>query len=187
MSNGYLFLICFLANLTFSYSINAQTFGWSASPGILIDSEFVDGTEVGPSLSGEFILLPNEKLSYFLSLSLARTDFSVAEDQLHRNWGIPTLGLRYALPGKGVNVSLSLGLGAIIFDDVNETDPGFTSSANAEELLMPSLEGRLPLKDAWHLKLAAQYLMTDWWNAILDPNEGALNHRFQVSLGVEFR
>ncbi len=167
--------------------VNAQSLGWTGSASVLFDTEFSNGTEAGPGLSGSVTLLPNQTLSYFLNVTVARTDFPVGVDDLHRNWGIAAVGLRLARSGERQRVGISLGLGAVVFDDVSETDPGFRSSANAEEMLQLGVEGSIPLNESLHLRLALQDMVTGWWNAIIDPSEGNLNHRFQLSLGVEFR
>ncbi len=165
----------------------AQSFGWAAAPAILFDAEFVDGTEVGPALSGELILSPQEARSYFLGLTIARTDFPVGVDELHRNWGTAALGLRFALPAEKISLRFSLGVGFLVFDDVSETDPGFRSSANWEELLLPGIEGSIPLRGRWHFRVVAQDMVTGWWNALIDPDEGAVGHRFLISVGLESR
>ena len=84
------------------------------------------------------------------------------------------------LPSFGV----LLGIGALFWDDISETGPGFRSSANAEELLVAGAELRWPLGGGLGVSLSVLDQLTGWWNAILDPSEGRLNHRFLVAAGL---
>ena len=74
--------------------------------------------------------------------------------------------------------------GVLAWDDVSETDPGFRSSANAEEMLLPGIEFSMPVGSSLRVRVSIRDQVTGWWNAILDPDEGEANHRLVVSLGL---
>ena len=162
---------------------NAQSVDWTAGPAILFDTDFVDGTEIGPGLFVDLLARPRRTVSYFASVSAARTDFPVSDDQLHRNFGAAALGLRVSA-GSEVRVGVLLGMGALVSDDVSETDPNFASSANYEEMLLAGIEVGVPLGHSLHVRLSVRDQVTGWWWRIWDPVEGALNHRFILTLGL---
>jgi len=64
----------------------AHSFEWSVFPMVFLDSEFTDGPEVGPGVSLGAALSPGGSVADGLFLTLARTDFLVASDDLHRNF-----------------------------------------------------------------------------------------------------
>lgn len=161
-----------------------QSLEWSVGALLLLDTEFSDGTEVGPGLFATVTVAPRRTLSYFGLVSAARTDFRVASDELHRNFGSAAVGLRLSTQSEGPRVGLTLGLGLVAWDDVSETDPGFRSSANAEEMLLPGAEVSLPVGSSWRLTLSARDQFTGWWFAVLDPDEYGVNHRIVFSLGM---
>ena len=162
---------------------SAQSIEWTAGPVILFDTDFVDGTEIGPGLFLDVVWGPRRTVSYFASISAARTDFPVAGDQLHRNFTAAALGLRVSA-GNRVRAGVLLGMGALVSDDVSETDPNFVSSANYEEMLLPGVEVGVPVGRSLDVRLSIRDQVTGWWNRILDPAEGALNHRFILTLGL---
>ena len=75
-------------------------------------------------------------------------------------------------------------MGALVSDDVSETDPNFVSSANYEEMLLPGVEVGVPVGRSLDVRLSIRDQVAGWWNRILDPAEGALNHRFILTLGL---
>ncbi len=154
-----------------------QSVEWAAGPAILFDDDSVDDTEIGPGLFLDVLMGPRRTVSYFVSVSAARTDFPVADDQLHRHFGAAALGFRVST-GSQVRVGVLLGMGALVWDDVSETDPDFRSSANGEEMLLPGIEVGVPIGRSLDVRLSIRDQVTGWWNRILDPAEGALNHRF---------
>jgi hypothetical protein len=163
---------------------HAQSLEWSVAGTMLLDTELVDGTKAGPGVSATVTLAPTRGLSYYGLISVARTDFPVASDQLHRNYASLAAGLRFARPSAGFRAGLTLGVGLLAWDDVSETDPGFRSSANAEEMLLPGVEASMPLASRWRLTLSARDQLTGWWNAILDPAEYGVSHRILLSVGL---
>ena len=66
----------------------AHSFEWSVLPMVFLDSEFTDGPEVGPGVSLGAALSPGGSVADGLFLTLARTDFLVASDDLHRNFAL---------------------------------------------------------------------------------------------------
>ena len=52
---------------------SAQSVEWTAGPVILFDTDFVDGTEIGPGLFLDVVWGPRRNVSYFASISAART------------------------------------------------------------------------------------------------------------------
>jgi hypothetical protein len=165
----------------------AQSLSWGIAPSAFVDAEFHDGAKVGLGLSAEAELGWQRRLSYVGLLTLARTDFPVADDELHRNFVAGAIGVRLMPVGAGTAIGATLGIGVLVWDDVNETDPGFRSSANGEEMLIPGVEVRFGSSGSWGVALFARDQMTGWFNAILDPDEGALSHRFVVGAGFYFR
>lgn len=164
--------------------VSAQGLGWGVATSAIIDTEFTDGAEVGPGLTGEIEVQAEGLLSYSVVISVARTDFPVAADELHRNLGAVALGVRLMRDREGPSVGLVLGIGALFWDDVSETDPAFRSSAQAEEMLLPGVEVRWPLGGDLGLSFSVRDQLTGWWWAILDPSEGELNHRLIVAVGL---
>ena len=162
----------------------AQGIGWAIAPSAIIDTESSDDTQFGPGITGEVEVKADDVLSYSAVISLARTDFPVGADDLHRNFGAVAVGGRLMRDGEVPSVGLLFGIGALFWDDVSETDPGFRSSANAEELFLMGAELRWPLGDGIGLSLSVRDQLTGWWSAILDPSEGQLHHRFLIAAGL---
>ena len=177
-------LLCALLVAVSWSPLKAQSLGWGIAPSVILDTDFTDGTELGPGITGEVELRAASLVSYTAVVSLARTDFPVGADDLHRNFGSVAFGARLMPGGEGPTVGLLLGIGALFWDDVSETDPGFRSSANGEEMLVPGVELRWPVRGGLGVSLSVRDQLTGWWNAILDPSEGELNHRLMIGLGL---
>ena len=88
---------------------SAQSFEWSVSPMVFLDSEFTGGPEVGPGVSLGAALSPGGSVAYGLFLTLARTDFPVASDDFHRNFASAGVGLRLMTGGDGATIGIALG------------------------------------------------------------------------------
>ena len=167
---------------------SAQSFEWSVSPMVFFDSEFTDGPEVGPGVSLGAVLSPGGSVSYGLFLTLARTDFPVASDDFHRNFASAGVGLRLMTGGDGATIGIALGAGVFVEDDVNETDPKFTSSANGEEIVMLGVEAQFPVTASWGVTIFARDQVGGWWLGLLtSDDEYSLTHRFLLGAGVYFR
>ena len=178
-------IVLIILPLTTAESVAAdQGFGWAVAPSVIIDTEFPEDTRIGPGITAEIEAMPEGILSYSAVVSLARTDFSSGADDLHRNFGSFTLGARLMRDGERPSLGLLIGIGALFWDDLSETDPGFRSSANAAELLLPGVELRWPLGGGLGVSLSVRDQLTGWWNAILDPSEGRVDHRFVISAGL---
>jgi hypothetical protein len=162
----------------------AQGLVWSVAPSVIIDTEFAGDTQIGPGLTGEVEVSTERRLSYSAVLSIARTDFPVGADELHANFGAIALGVRLMQNREGPSFGVFLGAGALFWDEVSETDPGFRSSANGEEMLLPGVELRWPIGESFGLSFSVRDQLTGWWNAILDPSEGELNHRLMIAAGL---
>ena len=176
--------LSFLLLLIVAQSGAAQSLVWAVAPSVLIDTEFTDDIQIGPGLTGEIEVNAERRLSYSAVLSLARTDFPVGADDLHRNFGAVSLGLRLMADGEGPSVGVLFGIGALLWDDLSETDPGFRSSANGEEMLLPGVELRWPISSSLGLSFSLRDQVTGWWGAIVDPSEGDLSHRLMIALGL---
>lgn len=161
-----------------------QSIGWTVAPSVLLDTEFSGDTQIGPGLTLELELRAERSLSWWGGMSVARTDFPVGPDELHRNWGAAALGLRLMRDGQSPAVGVILGIGALFWDDLSETDPAFRSSANAEEMLLPGVEVRIPVRNGFGVSVSVRDQMTGWWWAVLDPEEGSLNHRVMITAGL---
>ena len=184
---------------------SAQSFEWSVSPTIFLDSEFTDGTEVGPGVSLGAALSPGGSFDYGLFMTLARTDFeSVASSEFHRNLASAGVGLRLMTGGDGATIGIALGAGVFVEDDVNETErrkeekcvssstvmcPKWTSSANAEEIVMLGVEAQFPVAAAsWGVTIFAREQVGGWWYGLLaSDDEYDFSHRFLLGAGVYFR
>ena len=151
---------------------------------MLIDTEFTEDAQVGLGITGEIEVKAEAVLSYSVVIFLARTDFPVGEDELHRNFGSIAFGARLMRDGERPSVGFLLGIGALFWDDLSETDAAFRSSANAEEMLLPGIELRWPLGGGLGVSLSIRDQLTGWWNAILDPSEGQIGHRLVIAAGV---
>ena len=162
----------------------AQSVGWAVAPSVIIDTEFGEDTQVGPGIMGEIEVKADNDLSYSATIFLARTDFPVGANNLHRNFGSVAFGARLMRDGERPSVGLLFGIGALFWDDVSETDPAMRSSANAEEMILPGVELRWPLGGGLGISLSVRDQLTGWWNAILDSSEGELNHRFVIGAGI---
>ena len=182
---------------------SAQSFEWSVSPVVFLDSEFTDGPEVGPGISLGAALSPSGSVAYGLFLTLARTDFPVASDDLHRNFASAGVGLRMMTGGDGATIGVGLGAGVFVEDDVNETErrkeetcvssstvicPKWTSSANAEEIVMLGVEAQIPVTVSWGMTIFARDQVGGWWYGLLtSDDEYGFSHRFLLGAGVYFR
>ena len=182
---------------------SAQSFEWSVSPMVFLDSEFTDGPEVGPGISLGAALSPGGSFAYGLFLTLARTDFPVASDDFHRNFASAGVGLRLMTGGDGATIGIALGAGVFVEDDVNETErrkeetcvssstvicPKWTSSANGEEIVMLGVEAQFPVTASWGVTIFARDQVGGWWLGLLaSDDEYSLTHRFLLGAGVYFR
>lgn len=166
-------------------AVSAQT-KWSVGPTLWVDTDF-NGTEVGPGINIGVSSGPERGSAFTMDLGFARTDFPVASDELHRNHASISIGGRLMTRAGGGAVGVTLGIGALLWDDLNETDPGFRSSANAEELLVPGILARFPLTEAWGVEVFLRDQISGWYNSIIDPDEFALAHRFILGVGIHAR
>ena len=168
-------------------AVSAQT-KWSVGPTLWVDTDF-NGTEVGPGINIGVSSGPERGSAFTMDLGFARTDFPVASDELHRNHASISIGgrLMTRAGGGGGAVGVTLGIGAYLWDDLNETDPGFRSSANAEELLVPGILARFPLTEAWGVEAFLRDQISGWYSSIIDPDEFALAHRFILGVAIHVR
>jgi hypothetical protein len=166
-------------------ALSAQT-KWSVGPTLWVDTDF-DGTEMGPGINLGISSGPAQGSAFTIDLGFARTDFPVASDELHRNHASISIGGRLMASAGGGAVGVTLGLGALVWDDLNETDPGFRSSANAEELVVPGILARFPLTESWGVEVFFRDQISGWYNSIIDPDEFALAHRFVIGVGLHSR
>lgn len=51
-------------------------------------------------------------------------------------------------------------------------------------MLLPGVEVGVPVGRSLNVRLSIRDQVTGWWNRILDPAEGALNHRLILTLGL---
>ena len=166
---------------------HAQSTSWAVGPGLFLDPDFSTDGESGIALFMGVTLRADRPLSYTLDLLLARTDFPVGPYELHRNHGLITVGTGIHLFGERQSLVATLGVGALFWDDLNETDPAFGSSANAEETAVPGLELNVPLGELGEVKLFARDYITGWYQRILDPSEADLDHRLVLGVAAVFR
>jgi len=165
----------------------AQAVEFSASAVLFVDSEFSDGTELGPGLALGVATRVDRPVSFTFDLGLSRTDFPVAQDELHRSFLSAILGLRFTTLGEGARFGVTLGGGVLISDDTNETDASFRSSANLETMVVPGMIVSFPVTASWGVRVFVKDQVTSWFDSIFDPDEGDLGHRFLLGAGVYFR
>jgi len=166
----------------------AQSVVWSAGPGLFVDVEFSGGNEFGPAIVLGAVVRADRRLAFALDVTLARTDFGVAEDALHRNFASATAALRLMTDGAGAAAfGVTLGAGVLAWDDVSETDLAFRSSADAEQVFVGGVVTRFPVGESWGVSAFARDQVTGVMNQILDPKEGDLAHHWVIGMGVYFR
>jgi len=184
----------------------AQSFEWSISPTAFLDSEFYDGTEVGPGVSLGATLSPGGSLDYGLFMTLARTDFLVASDEVHRNFASAGVGLRMMTGGDGATIGIVLGAGVFVEDDVNETErrkeercissstvmcSKWASSANAEEIVMLGVEAQFPVTASWGVttftRAQVGSILQGLRSVYASDDEYGFTQRFLLGAGVYFR
>ena len=105
----------------------AQSVVWSAAPGVFVDLDFGGGKEVGPALALGVSVRADRRIALAFDVAVARTDFPVAADALHRNIASASLALRLMAGDARAAFGVSLGVGVLAWDDVSETDPDFRS------------------------------------------------------------
>ena len=183
-------LIVFLAVIT-PLTAFGQSFEWSAHPIVLLDFDHTPALEVGPGVSFSSFLSSDGPISYGLFMALARTDFSVAVNNLHRNFGSVGLGLRWMTGGEKTALGLDVGLGFSAWDDVSETHPGFTSSADGEEMVTLGIQARIQITPAWGISVFIQDQITGWYNALLSTmfngDDYGVSHRLLAGAGIYIR
>jgi len=180
---GWLFVLA----LAVPGTAAAQSVVWSAAPGAFVDPDFGEGTEVGPALVLGATLRADQRIALVVDVALARMDFPVAADQFHRNIGSATVAVKLMAGDARAGFGLSLGMGVLAWDDISKTDPGFRSSANANQTFVPGFVTRFAVGESWGVTLFAHDHVTGLVNRILDPDEGDLNHHFVLGGGVYFR
>ncbi len=100
-----------LVSITTPFMGSAQSLEWSVHPTVLFDLGHTTALEVGPSVSFLSFLSRGGPISHGLFLTLARTDFPVASDDLHRNFGSVGVGLRWMMGGERAALGLDVGVG----------------------------------------------------------------------------
>jgi hypothetical protein len=114
-------------------------------------------------------------MAFGFDVALARTDFPVAADALHRNIASASLALRLMTGGDRAAFGISLGMGVLAWDDVSETDPAFRSGANAKQTFVPGFVTRFAIGESWGVTVFAHDQVTGLINQIFDPDEGDLS------------
>lgn len=163
---------------------SAQGVDWLVAPSMVLDLEHTDDVQVGPGLTAELGVAGDGRVSYLGALALARTDFPVGADELHRNFASLAVGVRLVTSDDGPALGLLLGLGALAWDDVSETDAAFRSSADLEEMLLGGIEARFPVTKSWGVAFSVRDQLTGWFHGILDPEESGVSHRVILAAGL---
>jgi hypothetical protein len=168
-------------------TVRGQVPAGSLSLTLFAGSDELEGSRWARGFAAEIDLARWSSWSVALLGLAARRDFTLGDDELHRNYGVAALGARWTLDRPGPTVALGVGLGVFVADDESETDAGFRSSGNYEELVVPGFEVRWPLNERWGLVFTARDLWTGWWWALIDPEESESKHRLMLSAGVLHR
>ncbi len=164
-----------------------QSLEWAVQPSVIWDEPNLPYQQIGPGISFSSIVSPEGRFAYGVFANLARTDFQVDSDSLHRNFASVSLDLRMMTDGDKARLALSLGFGVSVSDDVNETDINFTSSANGAEMFVIGLEGQFPVTSSWGISTFARSQMNGWFWGLLDPGEYGIEPSFLFGAGVYFR
>jgi hypothetical protein len=156
------------------------------SAGVLFAHETAPlGSHVAPMVS---VALRAElgRFPVLLEAGFARSDFDSFGEAFHRNYGVFTLGSEW-MPVRGTTrAGLRLGVGAVVEDDESEVDPAFTSSGNWAEAVVFGLVIRRRLGSGRDLVFSLSDHVLGPVNAIFDPVEYDVEHRFRVLLGLRF-
>ena len=164
-----------------------QSFEWAVQPSVIWDEPNLPYQQIGPGISFSSIVSSEGRFAYGVFANLARTDFQVDSDSLHRNLASVSLDLRMMTDGDKARLALSLGLGVSVSDDVNETDINFASSANGAEMFVIGLEGQFPVTSSWGISTFARSQMNGWFWGLLDPGEYGIEPSFLFGAGGYFR
>jgi len=162
----------------------AQDLGWTAAAAVFVDASQTFETPVGPGLTGEVELRRERDLSLAGILTVARTDINIGLDDGHQNLGAVALAARWMRESEKPSVGFILGLGGIFWDVVNETTPELSGSADGAGLLLPGVEVRIPTADSYGVTVSVRDAITGLLNAIVDPSERNIEHRFLISVGI---
>jgi len=165
---------------------SAQSTTFVVGPTVLVDTDFTPSAKASLGLFADGWFGADRAVSWGGLAGYARADFPVGQDELHRHHGWAALSVR-ARTSAGSAVGVSLGLGALAWDDVNETDSAFRSSADLEMILLPGIEVRLGGSDSVEFVAHVRDQVSGWVDAILDPEEGAFQHRMLIGVGIVFR
>jgi|TARA_B110000438_G_scaffold301282_1_gene355777 hypothetical protein len=163
-----------------------QSLEWAVQPSVILDELNEPYQEIGPGISFSSLLSPEGRFAYGVFANLARTDFQVGDDSMHRNFASMSLDLRMMTDGDRARLALSLGLGISLFDDANETDMDFRSSANGAEMFVLGLEGQFPVTSSWGISVFARSQMNGWFYGLLSEEYG-IEPSFLFGSGVYFR
>ena len=159
----------------------------SLSLALLDGVDLLEGSRWAPGLAAEVDVVERGAWSFGLLGLVARRDFTLEGDELHRNYGAAAVGARWTLDRAGPTLAVGVKVGVFVADDESETDPRFRSSGNYEEMVVPGIEVRWPQGESWGVVFAARDLWTGWWWALIDPDESASTHRLLLSVGVFHR
>ena len=121
-----------------------------------------------------------------LEAGFARADFTSFGEAFHRNHGYFVLGTEWTPVRAGVHVGLRLGVGALVEDDINEDDTAFRSSNNWAEAVVPGLVIKRPLASGRELVFVLSDHVLYPIDALFDPDEYSVEHRFRLLLGLRF-
>lgn len=164
----------------------AQIPSWSIGlVAVTAEDSGSDGLAPGARLGID--LFAWERLTLGVDAVVARRDFRLGADELHRNMGGLTVVGRWTVLSKTPSFALTGGLGAWAWDDVSETDPAFRSSASASGLASAGIEARWPLGDRWGVAASVATAWSGWWGALLDPDESSAERRLLVAFSLVHR
>ena len=157
------------------------------SAGVLVADEFAPpGARVAPMLSLGLGADPPGLPPLLLEAGFGRSDFNSFGEDFHRYYGTFALSVEWTPLRAPTSVGLRFGLGALVEDDVSEENPGFVSSSNWVEALVPAVVVSRRLASGRTLILTVADFMLQPVNGLLDPSEYSVEHRFRVLLGLGF-
>jgi len=172
-----------------AFAILAQLLGpresiaQTVAAGIYVDPDW----SLGETITGPAVLVGVKLHGPFrLEAGLARTDFPVGTDQLHRYTVTGVLGSDVVRTRTQTSLGLFLGAGIMVQDDLNETDPSFRSSANGYSVVVPGISVRRSLANGRSLNFMLRDYMSVSFDVIFDRTESDIGHNFFAVVGVTF-
>ena len=173
--------------LAAAFALPAAAHGqMEVTAGVMVaDQNAPDGARVAPLVS---LAIGTDAVGFplILEAGFARADFTSFGEAFHRNHGYFVLGSEWTPVRSELHVGLRLGVGGVVEDDISEDDPGFRSSNNWAEAVVPGLVIKRPLASGREFVFTVSDHVMYPIDALFDPSEYSVEHRFRILFGVRF-